>query len=144
MVNNGDGTFTLDDARAPNTLIHNPYPEYWRHVGNDLVDLDNDGDLDLALGQIRDFAPHTINVGRQLEIPRAAVLARYWLSSCPEHVGVVSFSTDPAGTDDTCTTFVLLDGLTPEGRRPRTPVRLRLPEVTAAASIYSRQRRESP
>ena len=62
MMNNGDGTFTLDDARAPNALIHNLYPEYWRHVGNDLVDLDNDGDLDLALGQIRDFAPHTINM----------------------------------------------------------------------------------
>ena len=60
MVNNGDGTFTLDDARAPNTLLHNP-PEYWRHVGNDLVDLDNDGDLDLALGQLRHFDPFQIN-----------------------------------------------------------------------------------
>ena len=61
MVNNGDGTFTLDDVRAPNALLHNPYPEYWRHVGNDLVDLDNDGDLDLALGQIRDLDPTHIN-----------------------------------------------------------------------------------
>ncbi|MYN68311.1 MAG: VCBS repeat-containing protein [Acidobacteria bacterium] len=61
MVNNGDGTFTLDPDRAPYELLHNPQPEFWRHVGNDLVDLDNDGDLDLALGQIRDFDPTHIN-----------------------------------------------------------------------------------
>ena len=61
MVNNGDGTFTIDSVRAPYELLHNPYPEYWRHVGNDLVDLDNDGDLDLALGQIRDLDPTHIN-----------------------------------------------------------------------------------
>ena len=57
MVNNGDGTFTLDPDRAPYELLHNPRPELWRHKGNDLVDLDNDGDLDLALGQIRDIFP---------------------------------------------------------------------------------------
>ena len=61
MVNNGDGTFTLDPDRAPYELLHNPQPEFWRHVGNDLVDLDDDGDLDLALGQIRDFDPTHIN-----------------------------------------------------------------------------------
>ena len=61
MVNNGDGTFTLDPDRAPYELLHNPQPEFWRHVGNALVDLDNDGDLDLALGQIRDFDPTHIN-----------------------------------------------------------------------------------
>ena len=61
MVNSGDGTFTLDPDRVPYELLHNPQPEYWRHVGNDLVDLDNDGDLDLALGQIRDFDPTHIN-----------------------------------------------------------------------------------
>ena len=61
MVNNGDGTFTLDDARAPDALLHNPPPEYWRHVGNDLVDLDNDGDLDLVLGQLRHIHPLQVN-----------------------------------------------------------------------------------
>ena len=61
MVNNGDGTFTIDPTRAPYSLLHNPPPEYWRHVGNALVDLDIDGDLDLALGQIRDLDPTHIN-----------------------------------------------------------------------------------
>ncbi|MCY4057334.1 MAG: VCBS repeat-containing protein [Gammaproteobacteria bacterium] len=61
MVNNGDGTFTLDPERAPYELLHNRRPEFWRHLGNDLVDLDNDGDLDLALGQLRDLDPTHIN-----------------------------------------------------------------------------------
>ena len=61
MVNNGDSTFTLDPDRAPYELLHNQPPEYWRHVGADLVDLDNDGDLDVALGQIRDIDPTHIN-----------------------------------------------------------------------------------
>ena len=60
-TNKQDGTFTLDPDRAPYELLHNPRPEFWRHVGNDLVDLDNDGDLDLALGQIRDLDPTHIN-----------------------------------------------------------------------------------
>ena len=53
MVNGGDGTFTIEPARATNKVLRNNPPDYWRHVGNELVDLDNDGDLDLALGQIR-------------------------------------------------------------------------------------------
>ena len=60
-VNNGDGTFTIDPDRVPYELLHNPPPEFWRHVGNALVDLDSDGDLDLALGQIRDLDPTHIN-----------------------------------------------------------------------------------
>ena len=61
LVNNGDGTFTLDTDRAPHELLHNPPPEYWRHSGSIVVDLDNDGDLDLALGQLRDLDPTHIN-----------------------------------------------------------------------------------
>ena len=61
MVNNGDQAFTLDTTRAPHELLHNPPPEFWRHLGADLVDVDNDRDLDLVLGQIRDHDPTHIN-----------------------------------------------------------------------------------
>ena len=61
IVNNGDGSFTSDRARAPATLLHNPDPEYWRHQVGHLVDIDNDDDLDLALGQMRDLDPTHVN-----------------------------------------------------------------------------------
>ena len=60
MVNNGDGTFTVDEERAPTALRYNP-PEAWYHLEGHIVDLDNDGDLDLALGQNRGIAPHFFN-----------------------------------------------------------------------------------
>ena len=60
MVNNGDGTFTVDEARAPPTLRYN-WPESWYHLEGHLADLDNDGDIDLALGQNRDIFPATVN-----------------------------------------------------------------------------------
>ena len=53
MVNNGDGTFTIEPARATDEVLRNNPPDYRRHVGNALVDVDNDGDLDLALGHIQ-------------------------------------------------------------------------------------------
>ena len=61
LVNNGDGTFTIDEERAPTVLRYNPPPEAWYHLEGHLVDLDNDGDLDLALGQNRDLFPATVN-----------------------------------------------------------------------------------
>ena len=35
-------------------MLRNSPPDYRRHVGNELVDVDNDGDLDLVLGQMQD------------------------------------------------------------------------------------------
>ena len=61
MVNNGDGTFTVDEARAPRALRHNPLPESWYHLEGHLADLDNDGDIDLALGQARGIDPVSVN-----------------------------------------------------------------------------------
>ena len=60
MVNNGDGTFTVDEARAPPELRYN-WPEAWYHLAGHLVDLDNDSDLDLALAQNRGIRPLIVN-----------------------------------------------------------------------------------
>ena len=51
MVNNGDGTFTIERARVSDEVLRNP-PDFRQYVGNHLVDLDNDGDLELVLGQL--------------------------------------------------------------------------------------------
>ena len=60
MVNSGDGTFTIDEERAPTALRYNP-PEAWYHLEGHLVDLNNDGDIDLALAQNRGMDPATFN-----------------------------------------------------------------------------------
>ena len=52
MVNNGDGTFTIDRDRTPKPVLHNWPDEYWGYHAGHFVDVDNDGDLDLALGQL--------------------------------------------------------------------------------------------
>ena len=54
MVNNGSGEFRIERDRATDAVFRNNPPDYWRHVGNSFVDVDNDGDPDLALGQIQD------------------------------------------------------------------------------------------
>ena len=66
MVNNGSGEFQIERDRATDAVFRNNPPDYWRHVGNSFVDVDNDGDLDLALGQIQDdglaWRPYSIVV----------------------------------------------------------------------------------
>ena len=49
MVNNGDGTFTSEPARVSYEALRGR-PDFRQWVGNDVVDLDNDGDLELVLG----------------------------------------------------------------------------------------------
>ena len=57
MVNNGDETFTIERDRATDAVFRNLPPDYWRHVGHTFADIDNDGDLDLALGHLRGTRP---------------------------------------------------------------------------------------
>ena len=100
MVNNGDGTFTVDEARAPPELRYN-WPEVWYHLKGRLVDLDNDGDIDLALGQNRDLQPATVNqfsivllndgAGNypvRIELPRPALNEGYTTVSGQTHFDV--------------------------------------------------------
>ena len=100
LVNNGDGTFTLDEDRAPPALRYN-WPEGWYHLEGQLVDLDNDGDLDLALAQNRDIFPATVNqfsvvlindgAGRypkRIELPRPAFNEGYTTGTGQTHFDV--------------------------------------------------------
>jgi FG-GAP-like repeat len=43
------------------TTLHNPRPEFWRHYGSALADLNGDGFPDLILGQSRDTDPTHLN-----------------------------------------------------------------------------------
>ena len=95
MVNNGDGTFTIEPARVSDEVLRNP-PDYRQYVGNHFVDLDNDGDLELVLGQL---SPGPLGLGAptivlvndgtghyptRIDLPRPAFNAGYtrvtWLT----------------------------------------------------------------
>ena len=95
MVNNGDGTFMIEPARASDKVLRNIPPDYWRHQGNHLVDLDNDGDLELALGQLRAGSVNIVLVNdgtghypTRIELPHAPLNAGYTRVSWLTHFDV--------------------------------------------------------
>ena len=53
---------TPPDRADDRVLRYSETGQYWRHVGTDFVDVDNDGDLDLALGHISgpEYVPYSI------------------------------------------------------------------------------------
>ena len=100
MVNAGSGEFEIERNRATDPVFRNSPPDYWRHVGNGLVDVDNDGDLDLALGQIQDddlsSRPHSIVVvndgtghyASRIELPDPAFNDGYTAAQALAHFDV--------------------------------------------------------
>ena len=99
MVNNGDGTFTIEPARVSHEVLRNP-PDYRQYVGNHFVDLDNDGDLELVLGQL---SPGPLGLGApslvlendgtghyptRLDLPRPSFNAGYTRVSWLTHFDV--------------------------------------------------------
>ena len=109
MVNNGDGTFTVDSSSNHQRLEAEFLPQlnvYGRfHMGH-FADLDNDGDLDLVLGQIRDpdritqFSIVLVNGGTghypvRIELPHPA-----FNDGLTRVFGVASFDIDGDGLRD--------------------------------------------
>ena len=99
MVNNGDGTFTIERARVSDEVLRNP-PDFRQYVGNHFVDLDNDGDLELVLGQL---SPGPLGLGApsimlvndgtghyptRLDLPRPSFNAGYTRVSWLTHFDV--------------------------------------------------------
>ncbi len=52
MVNNGDGTFTIERERASDMVLFNVPVDWWNFIGNHLADLNNDGAPELVLGPL--------------------------------------------------------------------------------------------
>ncbi len=63
MMNNGDGTFPVDETRVSRLAISGDQKagNYFRYQIGELVDVNGDGKPDLLLGQIRDNDPTHIN-----------------------------------------------------------------------------------
>ena len=61
MINNGDGTFSLDLDRVSGAVHFNRPLEHWYFGSVALADVDQDGDLDIMQGQSRELHETTRN-----------------------------------------------------------------------------------
>ena len=106
-VNNGNDTFTLDsDNRATDLVHHNFPPTFWRYHEALFMDVDQDGDSDLVLGQIRhptrldQFSIILVNDGTGYFPTRTELPHPSFMDGVTRVFGIASFDLNRDGADD--------------------------------------------
>ena len=107
VVNNGDGSFTIDIRnRATDPVHHNSPPTWWRYHEALFMDIDHDGDSDLVLGQLRDpsrldqFSIVLINDGRGYFPTRTELPHPTFNDGVTRVFGIARFDINRDGADD--------------------------------------------
>ena len=107
VVNNGDGSFTIDIRnRATDPVHHNSPPTWWRYHEALFMDVDHDGDSDLVLGQLRDpsrldqFSIILVNDGRGYFPTRTELPHPAFNDGVTRVFGIARFDINRDGADD--------------------------------------------
>ena len=107
VVNNGDGTFTIDIRnRATDPVHHNSPPTWWRYHEALFMDVDHDGDSDLVLGQLRDpdrrdqFSIILVNDGTGYFPTRTELPHPAFSDGFTRVFGIARFDLNQDGADD--------------------------------------------
>ena len=107
VVNNGDGSFTIDiKNRATDPVHHNSPPTWWRYHEALFMDVDHDGDADLVLGQLRDpsrldqFSIILVNDGRGYFPTRTELPHPAFNDGVTRVFGIASIDINQDGADD--------------------------------------------
>ena len=107
VVNNGDGSFTIDIRnRAADAVHHNSPPTWWRYHEALFMDVDHDGDSDLVLGQLRDpsrldqFSIILVNDGTGYFPTRTELPHPAFSDGVTRVFGIARFDINRDGADD--------------------------------------------